>query len=251
MISKAEIKYLNSLKHKKYREKHGVFLIEGPRIISSALEFNNSIKTVFFTERFKKNLSYKSVLDKIQTNQISKNIIDENAMDVITETENPSGIVALCTMQDLQKNLTGFTGPGIFLDKISDPGNFGTICRTAAWFGINHIFISQYCVDPFNPKAVRSGVGAHFQLKFFQVGLKTLSEKKIDIIGTDVTGTPVQECKGKNMKKWVVVLGNEAHGISDENKPYLDKIVSIPKHGFGESLNVATSAGIILSYLIN
>ena len=78
MISKAEIKYLNSLKHKKYREKHGMFLIEGPRIISSALEFNNSIKTVFFTERFKKNLSYKSVLDKIQTNQISKNIIDEN-----------------------------------------------------------------------------------------------------------------------------------------------------------------------------
>tara|TARA_Y100000588_G_scaffold393231_2_gene508279 strand:- start:91300 stop:92055 length:756 start_codon:yes stop_codon:yes gene_type:complete len=251
MISKAEIKYLNSLKYKKHREKHGVFLVEGHRIISSALEFDNSIETIFLTERFKKPLSSRSVLEKIQTSQIPKKIIDEKEMNIITETETPSGIAALCTMQNLKTNLTEFAGPGIFLDKISDPGNFGTICRTASWFGVNHVFLSQHCVDPFNPKAVRSGAGAHFHLRFYQVDLKTLSEKKFDIIGTDITGTPVQEFKRKNINNLVVVFGNEARGISDKNRPYLDKIVSIPKHGFGESLNVAAAAGIILSYLIN
>ncbi len=249
MISKSEIKYLNSLKHKKYREIHSEFLIEGQRIISSALEIDNSIKAVFFTERFKNSSTFKSVLEQIKKNCIPVKIVDEKTMNKITDTENPSGISAVCSLPKLKSSLNDFTGPGLFLDSISDPGNMGTICRTAAWFGVTNIVISQDCVDPFNLKVVRGGMGAHFHLNFYRIPLKTLSEKNYEIIGADFSGISLNDFKQKNENKWILVLGSEAHGISEDNRKYLDETISIPKYGEGDSLNVAVSAGVLLSSL--
>ena len=245
MISKSEIKHLHSLKQKKYREKYGEFMIEGTRIITSALESENTLKTVFVTEQFKDSISSKPVLEQVKKRNIPNKIVDEKTMDKITDTENPSGISSVCSLPKLKSSLNDFNSPGLFLDGISDPGNLGTICRTSAWFGVTNIVLSQDCVNPFNPKVVRGGMGAHFNLNFYQVPLKSLSENNYEIIGADITGTSVQKFKQKNSQNWILVLGNEAHGISEQNRPYLNETISIAKYGDGESLNVAVSAGIL------
>jgi len=245
MISKSEIKHLHSLKQKKYREKYGEFMIEGTRIITSALESENTLKMVFVTEQFKDSVSSNPVLEQANKKNIPNKIVDEKTMDKITDTENPAGISAVCSLPKLKSSLNHFTGPGLFLDGISDPGNLGTIFRTASWFGITNIVLSPDCVNPFNPKVVRGGMGAHFHLSFYQVPLKSLSENNYEIIGTDITGTPVQKFKQKNSQNWILVLGSEAHGISEENRNFLDESISISKYGDGESLNVAVSAGIL------
>ncbi len=250
MIYKSEIKHLYSLKQKKYRKKTGEFLIEGTRIITSALESVSFLKTIFITEHFKNSNSSKHVLDKIKKGDIPLKIIDEQTMKIFTDTENPSGISALCPLPELKLNINDFIGPGLFLDAISDPGNLGTICRTTAWFGVQNVILSPNCVDPFNPKVVRAGMGAHFHLNFYNISLKDLSENNYEIIGAGASGIPIHEFKQQNKKNWILVLGNEAHGISKENQALLNETISIPKYGAGESLNVAISAGILLSFFV-
>jgi len=249
MISKSDIKHLRSLKQKKYREKYNEFLIEGFRVIKFALESDSQLKTLFLTDRFNSSYSSDPIMDKIKNKIESIKIIDEKIMRKITNTETPSGISALCSLPKLNRDIKSLNGPGLFLDSIADPGNLGTICRTALWFGVNNIILSEKCVDPFNPKVLRGGMGSHFFLKFYSISIKNLSENNYKIIGTDTLGIPINEYNWEKTDKWVLVLGGEAQGISQENRILLDETISIPKYGHGESLNVAISGAILLSGL--
>ena len=111
--------------------------------------------------------------------------------------------------------------------------------------------LSPNCVEPFNPKSIRSGMGAHFHLNFQEnTLLKTFVKENYWIIGSSPSGSSYLKWKNPlEKKKWVLVLGNEANGISKENQALLNETISIHKYGAGESLNVATSAGILLSHL--
>ena len=252
MISKPKIKYYRSLKHKKHRRLNGEFLIEGARIISSALEENAYFKTVLITNVFKNFPSSRHIMKELNKVGISIKVVDENTMESITDTEHPSGIAGICSLPETQNKPFQTKHPYIFLDTISDPGNMGTILRSASWFGIQNVAVSPNCVDPFNPKSVRAGMGAHFNLNIHEnVSLIYFFEKHFFIIGADPSGSSYLRWKKPlEKKKWVLVLGNEANGISEENQALLNESISIPKYGIGESLNVATSAGILLSRLV-
>ena len=124
----------------------------------------------------------------------------------------------------------------------------GTLLRTSVWFGIQNIILSKQCVDIYNPKVVRSGMGAHFYLKSISnLSLDTFRESHT-IIGADQNGNSINNFEIET--PWVLILGNEAHGLSKNNKELLDYIISIPKVGYGESLNVAVAGGIIIEHLM-
>ena len=251
MISISKIKYFRSLKYKKYRELSNEFLIEGTRIISSALEANTFLKTVLITDTFKDSPSSQNILKDLDKVGISIKVVNNKTMKSIATTEHPSGIAGVCSLPKTQNNFISTRQPFVFLDTISDPGNMGTILRSASWFGIRNIALSQNCVDPFNPKSIRAGMGAHFYLNFQEnASLKTFVQENYWIIGSSPSGSSYLKLEAPLKKKeWVLVLGNEAGGISEENLALLSDTISIPKFGIGESLNVATSAGILLSHL--
>ena len=131
----------------------------------------------------------------------------------------------------------------VFLDKVSDPGNMGTIIRTAAWFGVYQIALSPGCIDPYNPKVVRSAMGSHFSLNWMgEKDISTLNNYKL--IGAD------QNSKNKKldklMDKWALIMGSESHGFSKKTRSYIYQTIGITKIGSGESLNIGVAMGILL-----
>ncbi len=242
-MNNAQFSILKSLKFVKYRKRYNKFLIEGKRLIQSALNSNFDIGPLYCSELFKNENS-----EWIQTNLNNKKtiIIKNKKLLNISNTKSPSGIISSCSIPE-EKSLYLKQKKWLYLDKISDPGNMGTLMRSAAWFGVSNIALSPYCVDPYNPKTVRSAMGAHFNISIHtNINLNVFVDSHYIVAGNS---------NGKNIisfsfpKKCVLVLGNEAHGLSKKNKKFIKENISINKLGVGESLNVS-SAGAIFLYLL-
>lgn len=241
MISNNSFKKIKSLKQKKFRQEHKKILVEGIRSVESIIDDGAIIDIVLYTKEFKsKNDNLISKINKDLLNEIT-----EKEMNQLSNSVTPSGVLVVTKFPEYKKFDTN--RDAIFLDQISDPGNMGTIIRTAAWFGLDQIILSKGCIDPFNPKVVASAMGSHFQLRF-------LGQEKLDLInnyhwiGASAEGKPLDQLKSLD-QKWVLVMGSEAHGINNKIKSKLDKIYSIPRIGKGESLNVGVAMGIFLSKL--
>ena len=236
------IKQLQSLKQTKYRKLHGKFLIEGKRLVKAGLDWSSSIEALFCTKSFyDNNVNTWSVFSVIDHSIL--NIIDENQLKKISSTTSPSGIAASCNILE-RIDLDLDQAKWIYLDRISDPGNLGTILRAAFWFNLKNIAISPESVDPYNPKTIRAGMGAHFGLKIYNnIKLENFINTHSIIAGAN---------DGKNLsnfkfpEKNVIVFGNEAHGISMENSKLIKDIITIKKLGQGESLNIASAASILM-----
>ena len=233
---------MRSLKQKKYRREYQSFVIEGVRSIQSAIDDNVRFESVFLSSDFEQDRIPE--LKKMPSNIIHD--IPQSTMKKISSTSTSSGVLAVTQLPKYKE--FSFDENAIYLDGISDPGNMGTILRTASWFGVKQIILSKGCIDPFNAKVVSSAMGAHFQLNFLDsLSLFDLSGYKI--IGTSSTGTPINEYVDIN-DKWVLVMGSEAHGISDSIDKLITDKLAIPKNGKGESLNVGVAMGIFLYYLV-
>jgi len=242
LITKKTYKDIRSLKDKKIRHAQKRFTLEGKRTIQTVLDENVPIECVLMTKDFhSKHLNFiKQINDKILFE------VSDREMKDLSNTVTPSGVLAVAHFPnydkiDLTKNL-------IYLDRISDPGNMGTMIRTASWFGLDQVVLSNNCIDPFNPKVVAAAMGSHFQLKF--IGKKKVENLNDHLwIGASLNGQKLSELK-EIKKKWVLVMGSEAHGISEKTIKRLDKVYTITKQGKGESLNVAVAMGIFLNKLI-
>ncbi|MDP6202142.1 MAG: RNA methyltransferase [Candidatus Marinimicrobia bacterium] len=241
MISRNQVKLIRSLQQKKFREEHGLFIVEGLRSIQEALRANASIESIFWTEAFsEKNSNHMNTISAVQNESI---LMAE--MKQLSPSTTPPGVLAVCKIPifdspDMNRNF-------IYLDHISDPGNMGTILRTALWFGIHNIVLSEACIDPFNPKVVRGAMGAHFHISW--IGTMPLCAfTDYTVLGADYRGNSILAVK-KIPDKWVLVMGSEAHGISSDVHDELDQLIAIPKVGTGESLNVGVSMGILLHCL--
>ena len=242
MISKNSFKKIKSLKQKKFREKHQRLVVEGVRSIESIINDGALIEKIVYTQEFhSKNSDFISGFNNELLNEIT-----ENEMDQLSNSITPPGVLVVVgypqySMFDSNKN-------AIFLDRISDPGNLGTMIRTASWFGINQIILSKGCIDPFNPKVLAAAMGGHFQLEF-------LGEEKLDQlndhlwIGASIDGKPFNQLNSLD-QKWILVMGSEAHGIENLIRSKLNMLYSIPRIGKGESLNVGVAMGIFLSKLV-
>jgi len=249
MISKTDIKQLTRLSTKKGRNEYGLYLIEGLRIIRSALRAQAPINRIFVTTRFEESVNYQSMSNRF--NKILKpELIDEKTMKQITQTVKPSGILAVCSLPKITKLPSTIASNWLYLDKIADPGNLGTLLRSAAWFGTTQVALSPHCADPFNPKVVRGGMGAHFSLQMVtNCDLRQFNSSDHLIIGADHRGMSIVDFNN-NAKDWVLVIGSEAHGISKENSNHIEYSLSIPANGSGNSLNAAV-AGSIMLYCLN
>ena len=236
------IKQLKLLKQSKHRKIKKQFIAEGKRLVGEAINYKNTVDFLFCTQTFySKNKSSWQGFAKADSPGIK--IITDSQFKVISSTSTPSGIAALCNIPQ-SHNVDFRVNEWIFLDRVRDPGNLGTILRSALWFGFKNIILSSNSVDPYNPKAIRSGMGSHFGLNLYQnVRLNDFIKTHLIISGSTY-GEDVSVFKLP--EKYVLVLGNEAHGISKSIEPLIQKSVSIKRLGKGESLNLSSAASILM-----
>ena len=250
MISKNKIKFLRSFSLKKNRDHHNQVILEGFRLVEEAIKAKASIESIYCTP---------SMMDKALKNKFFNSYelisITEEECKIISDTKNSQGTIALVNTKKYMNNSISNIKKNeniIILDQISDPGNLGAIFRNCIWFGVNSIILTENSIDPFNLKCVRSGMGSHFYFNnIIQDDTKNifkfLKQYNYDVIVADLTGTNITDIKCKN--HWALVLGSEAHGISNIFKEF--KKVTINKIGNMESLNVSVASGILLDRLLN
>ncbi|MBU1179760.1 RNA methyltransferase [Patescibacteria group bacterium] len=226
-----KIRYLRKLSQKKYREKFGEFFVENLKIIQDA---GVAPKAIFATD--------KKVLEKLQADE--KYLISAQINKSFSNLDTPSGIVALYKKE--QKPID-FSSKIVYLNRISDPGNLGTILRTALAFGFKNIIVDEGCADIYNPKTVQAAKDAIFKVNIAEdKNLKLLKEikKNMPIVSARLEGGKDPEKFAR--KKICLVLGSESHGVDKAIEKLSDDFIKIKISKEIESLNVAIAAGIIL-----
>ncbi len=245
MISKNQIKYIQSLHSKKNREQEGLFVIEGLKLV---LEFLNEgsfeIKVIYATIDF---IEFnKHILEK---SRIEINEISEEELKKISLQTNPNQVLALVRSQKQHLNVELLnTETTLYLDAIRDPGNLGTIIRIADWFGIKQVICSPTTTELYNPKTLQSSMGAVIRVNVVYLEFDKLQShlKDIPIYGAVLDG---QNIYTSTLKHGVIIIGNEANGISQDILKQITQPVTIPasSNNGSESLNAANACGIICS----
>lgn len=249
MISKIRAKYFISLRKKKIRDKEQMFIIEGDKLIKEFLFANIPIKMLFAKHEFLHSLpeDLTMLIDEIE-------VVSYEELKVISTLKTPHNALAVVPIPEQEMEISGiFNQLCVALDFVQDPGNFGTIIRAAAWFGIRNIICSPECVDVYNPKVIQASMGAILHVNVYYTDLKMLlikaNEAKIPVFGTMLEGKSIYQHKLDH--KGIILFGNESKGISEELIPFITDKVMIP--GFRdsmpgiESLNVGMAASVVFS----
>jgi len=241
MISKQKIKFISSLKHNKYRLKYNCFVVEGSHIVSEFLSSKFKIHSIYATKEWVENNQCHNVI-----------VVNKRELSQMSSLKTPSNVLAVIYQPDKQIDLSILFKQKhiILLDSISDPGNLGTIIRTADWFGVEFLFLSKKCVDVFNSKVVQATMGSLSRVQIItvdlEIALQKIKERNIMCYGASLLGESIYDFKTNN--QYALVFGNESHGISEKITKLLDKEILIPsKNHSVDSLNVAVAFGIILS----
>lgn len=230
---------MRSLHQKKYRQMYGKFLVEGEKLVHEVLHSDVVVESIFATPEAISHLPVKrSEVYSVSETELSK----------ISTHETPNKMVAVA----LQPNWPALPQPlpdGLYLvlDGINDPGNLGTIMRTADWFGIDTVLLSENCVEVYNPKTVSAAKGSLFRVKSYTVNIPDFlaQNNQLPVYGTFMNGQSVYT--SHLSKSGLIIIGNEANGISTEVAKAVTQRVGIPAIGKAESLNAAVATGIILS----
>lgn len=243
MISKNQIKYIQSLHLKKNREKDAVFIIEGVKLVTEFLQSKSyKLKAVFAVEEFNKN--YGNLLEAAEVEVVPVSVDELNKISLLT---TPNQVLALVAASDVQFNPHSLNeGVSLFLDDIRDPGNLGTIVRIADWFGIKQVICSKGCTELYNPKTLQATMGAVLRVPVVYMDFESLLPycKTIAVYGAVLNGKNIYQ---SNLEKGLIVIGNEANGISHEVLKHITNPLTIPAaQGNGsESLNAANAFAII------
>ena len=270
------IKNIKKLKEKKYRELENAYLIEGIKIVKEAIAENAKIKQIVMCEDFTDNVE----LDKDTLYELARHnliYVTRNIMDSLSDVKTPQGIIGVVEKSkrfaeedndenksknniDAETNMLGnktgiepkvdYTQDIIIaLDGVQDPGNLGTIIRTADSANLNQIIISKTSAGPYNPKVVRSTMGAIFRVNIIETENIVEELKKAQENGFKVMVTALDSSESiykTEFNKKVIVIGNEANGVSKEVQSIADEKVKIPMLGKTESLNASVAAGIMI-----
>jgi TrmH family RNA methyltransferase len=255
-ISQSILKSYQKLLLRKYREQEGKFIIEGAHLIDEAISSGREIENILITNDFAEREDAPQILHRARKKNISVVVVPAQTMDKLTDAVTSQGAVAVLRHEELP--LAKFWKKGrssslvILLDAIADPGNLGTIIRTADWFGADAVFIAAGTVDLYNPKVLRATMGSLFHLPVYA------GEKVDDLVsaarahGYSVIVTTsrdgVSPSKQLFAGKSMLVFGNEANGLSDSVIRSADVRLTIPRSGRAESLNVAMSVAVLLGY---
>lgn len=252
-ISKNKFLQLKKYFVKKVAKKEEVFIIEGRKGVEEVLQSNYEIQGVYLLSDYIKDSKYQKILDLLKEQNIEwSTLYDRDAEQLSALTSSP-GILAVVKRKNEMPDLQG---PILVLDQINNPGNLGTILRTALWFGINNIILSEGSVSKYNAKVVRSSMGAFFHLNIIEnvylpKFLLKQKESGYVVLAADVNKSTVKLSELKNIiqEKTIYLFGNESHGLAENLEEFIDDYYMIKKIGKGESLNLAVSVGVVLSQL--
>ena len=252
-INNQRVKDIANLKQKKYRTESGTFFAEGLRAVQEAVQYAE-VTDLFFTAAEKEKL--KEILKTAKEKGVRLYQADAKVMDKLSDTKTPQGVLAVIRMpeQSLQKLRPGTASdnnaPVIILDRIQDPGNLGTIIRTADAVGALGVILLEGCVDAYSPKAVRASMGSLFHLPVVQDIFPEEVLTWCYRYGYEPAATAMQGAanlyKADISKKIAFIFGNEANGVSKELQAAAETRLFIPMAGQAESMNVAMAAGIVL-----
>ncbi len=235
-----EIIEVSKLKQKKHRDLTGNYLIEGIKLVKEALNNNADILKIYLIP---------SILKKIEIPASIKIVeVNEKVLNKISSQKNPEGIVAVVKKNDVLPNRSSKI---LVLDNIQNPGNLGTIIRTADAAGFDSVYCSSNCVDLYNDKTIRATMGSLFHIPVLinqdlSIVLKDLKNKSFEVIATVLDGEDLYLNRVIVPEKLALLFGNESHGIRNDLLDYCTKKIKLPIFGKAESLNVSVAAGIFM-----
>lgn len=245
------IKEIKSLSRKKDRWENKLFIMEGIKLIEEAIETGVNIKNILYSDKLLSTKDGENFFNRL--NRLGNIIrVTDSVFNEITGTENTQGILGTCYFDEKSINdaLDKQNQFLLFLDGVQDPGNMGTIIRSADAFNIDGIIMGEGCVDSYNPKVVRATMGSIFRVPLYFIAdniaaLKNLKEKNFKLYATSLEGS-VPNYDILYEDNFVIVIGNESNGVSTEILKLSDKHIKIPMTGGAESLNAGVAASIIM-----
>ena len=236
MVSKNQIKLITSLQQKKYRKQEQLFFAEGVKVVQELLHSNFELQDLFTTKQ-----------DFLTVPKNKVHAISEAELKKISALTTPNTCLAVFKIPKVKEMVE--KGLIVALDDVRDPGNLGTIIRLCDWFGIETLFCSEESVDIYNPKVVQATMGSISRVNVVYGNLETfLSQTKLPVFGTFMDGKNIYQ--EELPKEGIIIMGNEANGISTSVEKLVSERIAIPRFGnlqVTESLNVATATAIILS----
>ncbi len=236
---------VRSLQEKKYREKTGLFLVEGEKSVVETLNSDFDIQTLLTTKSF-----YTKYQKLIQKKKVNYEIVETGEIEKVSALEsNDSALVIVKQKQTVLGDIKISENETVLaLDNIRDPGNLGTIIRIADWYGIKKIIASVGTVDFYNPKVISATKGSFTRVEVYYADLNIfLSEVKVPVLGAFMTGKNVHQFNFP--KRGILVMGNESNGITPEIEKLVTEKITIPSFGGAESLNVAIATAVMLDNL--
>lgn len=242
MLSKAQIKYIQSLQHKKYRQKSGQFIAEGDKIVPELLTGGMMVREVYATA------AWIERHDALLKGDVPFIEVDEQLLKQLSALSTPNQALALVDIP-YAAPLTLKGNVSLALETIQDPGNMGTLIRIADWFGIKQLICTRDCVDVYNPKTIQSTMGSIARVNIVEADLIPLLQQggvasyAATLHGTDIT-------QYSKLAEGIILIGNESKGLSDEVIGASTHKITIPRLGGAESLNAGIAAGIICGRLL-
>ncbi|MEI6528111.1 MAG: RNA methyltransferase [bacterium] len=240
MLTKGRASTIKQLHDKKYRQKTGLFLVEGEKSVVELINSDYQVSEVLATKDFLS--KYRQVLN---TKQIRTEAVEQGELEKVSSMESNSATIAIAKQKPVSIPTIDKNEITIALDEIRDPGNLGTIIRIADWYGIKKIIAAIGTVDLYNPKVISATKGSFTRVELSYVDLKTfLPTTKVPILGTFLDGEDVHTLAFP--ANGILLMGNESNGINREIEKIVTKKITIPAYGRTESLNVAIATAICL-----
>ena len=242
------VKHVKKLKEKKYRDQSQEFIIEGIKLVKEAIEEKANIKQIIICD----NCENSGIIPKDLMYEIAKYncvYVTENILKTMSDVNAPQGIMAIIGRNNKEKDIDYSQDIIVALDDIQDPGNLGTILRTVDSIGLNQILVSKGTADCYNPKVVRSTMGAIFRIKIIECEdleqtLKETQKNNFKLIVSSLqTNNSLYDI---DFDKKVIIIGNEANGVEPQIQEMADEKIKIPMLGKTESLNASVATGIII-----
>lgn len=243
-VQNPRVKQWKKLHTKKEREKSGLFLVEGMHLVQEALKYKAIVRELIVSEG--------EEFSTIDAEDIIIYEVTKEIMNLLTDTETPQGIIAVCEMAEpIELN---FSSPLklLLIDNVQDPGNLGTMIRTADAAGIDAVILGDGCVDLYNGKVIRSTQGSLFHIPILKGNLQTwitkLKEKQVKVLGTALEGARHYK-EIDSPQSFALLVGNEGNGVNPALLKNTDENIYIPIYGKAESLNVSIATAILLYHL--
>ena len=243
MITKNQIKYINSLQQKKFRVENQSFIVEGAKSVLELLKSDFIIEMLFVTEAF-----FEEHQNFLANLPIQVEITTQTDLEKAGSFSSNNAALAVVKTKENEELLVKDNEFALILDDIRDPGNLGTIIRVADWYGIHNLICSDSTVDFYNPKVISATMGSFTRTNLYYTDLEEfIKNQSVNIYGTLLNGNNIHETKFSN--SGYIVIGNEANGISESIEKLITHKITIPRFGEAESLNAGIATAVVLDNL--